>query len=134
MADDAHWTGAIRQAAEQDDRAYCRNCLVDDGPDADPLDEPTTALVAADRADQDTRTLGDTLHVYGWICERHDTLCVRDPFEFEPPIDGLLMVALESESDDSVLGHIPVYDLASDRAAEQIPFDPANRDLVETTD
>jgi len=129
---DTHWTGAIRQATEQDGRAYCRNCLVDDGPDATPLTDPTTAHVHADRADQQTQTLGDTLHVFGWICERHETLCVRDPWEFEPPIDGLLLVALESDLDDEVLGHIPVYDLARDRGDDQIPFNSKNRELVDS--
>jgi hypothetical protein len=110
-----NWQGAIRQAAEQDDDAYCPYCLVENGTDADPLDEYGTTSVDADRADQDTRTLGDTLHVFGWVCAGHDTLCVRDPFEFEPPIDGLLMVVFEGNTGDSVAAHIPVHDLKRDR-------------------
>jgi hypothetical protein len=120
------WNGAIRQAAEQDDDAYCPYCLVADGTDADPLDEYGTTSVDADRADQDTRTLGDTLHVFGWVCAEHDTLCVRDPFEFEPPIDGLLMVVFEGNTGDTVNAHIPVHDLKRDRGQY---YHPDNAEL-----
>lgn len=121
-----HWTGAIRQAAEQDGDAYCPYCLVAEGTDADPLTGYGNTSVAADRADQDTQTLGDTLHPFGWVCDGHDTFCVRDPDEFTPPIDGLLMVVFTGNTGESVMAHIPVHDLKRDR---QQYYHPENDDL-----
>lgn len=129
----------IRQAAEDDGTAYCPDCLVADGTDARCLTDYGTARLPASRLDQDTRTLADTLHVFGWYCERHDTYCVRDPFEFEPPIDGMLTVAIESAIDGEVLGHIPVHDLDRDRERYYHPDDeslthPSNHGPPEDAD
>jgi hypothetical protein len=125
-----HWEGAIRQAAEQDGEAYCPYCLVAEGTDADPLVGYGNTPVAADRADQDTRTLGDTLHPFGWVCDDHDTFCARDPNEFAPPIDGLLMVVFRGNTGESVMAHIPVHDLDRDR---QRYHHPQNADLEHPT-
>jgi hypothetical protein len=105
------WNGAIRQAAEQDGEAYCPYCLVESGTDADPLDEYGTTSVDADRADQDTHTLTDTLHVFGWVCPDHDTLCVRDPYEFDDPGESLVMVVLRGNTGESVTTLVPDDDL-----------------------
>lgn len=106
-----NWQGAIRQAAEQGDGAYCPYCLIDDGTDADPLDEFGTTTVDADRADQHTHTLADTLHVFGWVCDDHDTLCVRDPYEFDDPGGSLVMVVFRGNTGESVAALVPDDDL-----------------------
>jgi len=120
------WNGAIRQAAEQNDAAYCPYCLVSEGTDADPLTEYGTTSVDADRADQDTRTLGDTLHVFGWVCGTHDTLCVRDPSEFDDPGESLVMVVFRGNTGESVTALIPDDDIddTTDDATNDTRDDP----------
>lgn len=100
--------GTFRPAARQDGDVYCRECLLDHGTDADPLESPSTPTVGADRVTHDTAALPDELPILGCHCEDHDVLVViYDEIE-----DGEQWVVVELDSpDDHCMGLTPAAEL-----------------------